>query len=559
MLDYGDFQTPLPLARQCMQVIGGKWARVLEPTCGLGSFLQAAIETQDADVVGMEIQPKHVEVALTTGARVIEQDIFVADLIQIPAWTREGPLLVVGNPPWVTNADLGRMGSTNRPERMNFKNMSGFDAMTGASNFDITEYIWIKLIVQLQSENPTISMLCKTQVARNVLSFCAQAQLPIASASIHLINAKKWFGVMTDACLFTVNVGSGNSYQANVYQALQDTQPTHRVGVVGGKLVADVDDYLRHEAIDGLSPVQWRQGLKHDAAAVMELAENNGPCSRDGVLVDIEPEYLLPFIKCTALYHGQVSEIGRWVVVPQRRLGEETDKLKSEAPKLWKYLNDNGDALDARKSSIYNNRPRFSVFGIGDYTFAPYKVAISGLHKKPSFRIVGPLVGQPTILDDTCYFLACDSAEDASLFYALITTQIALDLVTGIMFPDAKRPITKKLLQRVDLAAILDLSDHDALVSAAMEASKEYGLDVKKEDLARRLPVLFVRHEDRPALVSKDAVRTHRKELQVVREWARAAGMPISDQGRIPTSIQHAFRRAQLDTDDVETQVNTLF
>ena len=33
--------------------------------------------------------------------------------------------------------------------------------------------------------------------------------------------------------------------------------------------------------------------------------------------------------------------------------------------------------LDNRKSSIYNKRPRFSIFGIGDYSFSKWKVAIS--------------------------------------------------------------------------------------------------------------------------------------------------------------------------------------
>ena len=491
MLEYGDFQTPLPLARMCVEAIGGTWSRILEPTCGLGSFLQASIEKHDADVVGFEIQPDYIKQSLKTGARVFEQDIFTADLVKDPGWSNDGPLLVIGNPPWVTNADLGRMGSLNRPERMNFKNLSGMDAMTGASNFDIAEFIYLKLIADLQSQRPTISLLCKTQVARNVLSYAAQAELPIVSASLRLINAKKWFDVSTNACLFTVEVGPGTSYKAEVFQSITDFKPSHRIGVVDGKLVADVDDYLRHKAIDGKSPIEWRQGLKHDAAAVMELVEDSGPHTRDGVAVDIEAEYLFPFIKCTDLHHGRVSSVAKWVVVPQRRLGDDTNELATKAPKLWKYLNDNGAALDARKSSIYNNRARFSVFGIGDYTFSPYKVAVSGLHKKPAFRIVSPLVGMPTVLDDTSYFLACDTPEDAALIYAMVTTKMATDLITGIMFPDAKRPITKKLLQRIDVGAIRDLVDHDELVDAAVEGAKEWGLRVSRDAVSERLPQLF--------------------------------------------------------------------
>ena len=33
--------------------------------------------------------------------------------------------------------------------------------------------------------------------------------------------------------------------------------------------------------------------------------------------------------------------------------------------------------FERRKSIIYKNKPRFSIFGIGDYAFAKYKVGIS--------------------------------------------------------------------------------------------------------------------------------------------------------------------------------------
>lgn len=74
------------------------------------------------------------------------------------------------------------------------------------------------------------------------------------------------------------------------------------------------------------------------------------------------------------------------MIVPQRALGEDTSTLSSTAPALWAYLNAHSDVLDRRKSSIYRGRPRFSVFGIGRYSFAPWKVAVSGLHKAAAFN-----------------------------------------------------------------------------------------------------------------------------------------------------------------------------
>ena len=117
-----------------------------------------------------------------------------------------GNLLVIGNPPWVTNSQLGRLGSNNLPIKTNFKGLKGIEALTGYSNFDITEYIWIKLIQELVYEKPTIALLCKTSVARNVLQFAFDAQLKISNASIRSIDAKKWFKASVSACLFCLDV-----------------------------------------------------------------------------------------------------------------------------------------------------------------------------------------------------------------------------------------------------------------------------------------------------------------------------------------------------------------
>src|SRR5262249_27263975 len=66
--EYGDFQTPLPLA---MQICGLLAARgelpqaVVEPTCGVGNFMMAAFQ-QFPDLrrgIGLEIKAEYVSVA----------------------------------------------------------------------------------------------------------------------------------------------------------------------------------------------------------------------------------------------------------------------------------------------------------------------------------------------------------------------------------------------------------------------------------------------------------------------------------------------------------------
>lgn len=112
------------------------------------------------EVVGIEQNEDYVRQTEKV-ARVLHRSIFDVNLAKHLAWSTSAPLLVVGNPPWVTSAGLTGFGSINRPERRNLRNLGGLDALTGASNFDIAEYIWIKLIAELADERPTIALLCK--------------------------------------------------------------------------------------------------------------------------------------------------------------------------------------------------------------------------------------------------------------------------------------------------------------------------------------------------------------------------------------------------------------
>ena len=119
------------------------------------------------------------------------------------------------------------------------------------------------------------------------------------------------------------------------------------------------------------------------------------------------------------------------------------------------------------------------MFGVGDYSFAPYKVAISGLHKDPEFRLVEPVDGRPTMLDDTCYFLPCRTLDQARLLEPTLNAPVSLELIRALIFRDAKRPVTKAVLQRVDLKAILA---HDGLAGVLAERMG-VGLDEARSNI----------------------------------------------------------------------------
>ena len=108
------------------------------------------------------------------------------------------------------------------------------------------------------------------------------------------------------------------------------------------------------------------------------------------------------------------------------------------------------EKLDLRKSSIYKKQPRFSIFGVGEYSFKPYKIAVSGLYKKINFRLLKPYKGKPVMVDDTCYILGFDSLEIAQNTLNILRSKLVTEYISSLVFRDSKRPVNSGILKSVD-------------------------------------------------------------------------------------------------------------
>lgn len=486
MREFGDFQTPPELVSAVLDrlgPIGGRWTRVLEPTCGRGNFLAGLLagDPLPREILGIEIQAEHLAAASmlvrdsaeSARVRLVHGSLFEKDLVRRPNWHGSGPLLVVGNPPWVTNAEMGAIGGRNMPIKRNLKAVRGIDAKTGASNFDVAEAVWLELLEELASEEPTIALLCKTSVARNVLEHAARRRMAVADAFLARIDARTWFGASVEACLLciTLRAGASGFDRVPVFERLEAKEPASVMCFVGGRLVPDLDTHSRFAFADGACPFTWRQGLKHDAAGVVELTVDAAGASRnkDGQEVDIEDDWVYPHFKGGDLSRANALSTRRSVIVTQRHTGDDTRGLETAAPRLWRYLQTHDASFGRRKSSIYRGRPPYAMFGVGPYTFAPFKVAVSGLHKRPIFHAIGPVERRPVLFDDTCYFVPAHTPEQCALMAALLNGSDALGLLNSLAFEGAKRPVTKQVLQRLDLEALLAHADRPNLLDQASD------------------------------------------------------------------------------------------
>lgn len=466
--EYGDFQTPLSLARRVTALLRQAElhvATVVEPTCGVGMFLRAAAESfgKSPHYWGFDINLDHVETAraalvdLGSFETTIEQRDFYSINWDEFLSQQVGPLLIIGNPPWITSAGMGAIGGNNLPVKSNRQGHSGLDAKTGKANFDISEWMLLRLLGALKAREATVAVLCKTATARKVLRHAWLQGLGLNSASLHLIDAAAEFGVSVDACLLYVRTGAAKTEsKATVYPSLSFDDPSTTFGLSAGELISDLNGYKALRDLDGKEHRKWRSGVKHDSARVMELTRIGGSFVNGfGETCDLEEEYVFPLLKSSDLANGRVQPT-RFVLLPQRKVGDPTDEIRHRAPKTWRYLMSHAEQLDGRGSSVYRGRARFSIFGVGDYSFSPAKVAISGLYKNVRFCALNSVSGKPIVVDDTCYFLPCGSEEEANFFVELLNSAPAQRFLSTLVFKDAKRPVTVDVLKRVDLLKLAE-------------------------------------------------------------------------------------------------------
>lgn len=467
--EYGDFQTPPPLAEVAIATLqrsGFNPKTVLEPTCGKGAFLLAAIQAfpKVARFVGVDINSQYLTILqnqISLPERSGTIDLLHGDFFSLDwrALLRDlpQPILIVGNPPWVTCSELGLLASENLPNKSNFQERRGYDAITGKSNFDISEWMLLQNLDWLKNRRGVIALLCKMAVARKALFHAWKHQLAISGAKIFMIDAQKHFGASVDACFLVIDmIGEASSADCAVYDDFISDQPTQVIGYHDEVILSNIKYYEKWRHLKGSDKVYtWRSGIKHDCSKVMEL-EMEGEQYRNGIgeLINIEDDYVYPMLKSSDIGNDQIRYGRKYMLVTQKHVGEDTSVIKRMAPKTWRYLEAHDNLFEKRASSIYLNRPKYSIFGVGNYSFSPWKVAISGFYKHLSFKFIEPQKGKIIVLDDTSYFLPCWSESETYFVANLLNSEPAQQFIESMIFWSDKRPITIEILKRLDLRAL---------------------------------------------------------------------------------------------------------
>lgn len=461
-LEYGDYQTPLEFCNIVVDVIQ-KIVNpniILEPTFGIGNFINASYNKfkKLKKIYGIEINEEYYKEVKNNYSNIFEgynENIFEFNHSKIlNNLLPEDELLIIGNPPWVTNSQLMSNDFKNLPKKNNFKNLKGFNSLTGASNFDICEYIILDLLNNYNNTNASVAMLCKTSVVINIIKEINKYNFNISNIRMYTFDAKKIFNVSCEACLFFAQLGEKKENTVNVYDIDFPNKLLYSFGWKSNKFYSNFN--INCNNIDGHFPMEWRQGIKHDCSKIMELKSLEDNFYTNGLKekIELESNLVYPLLKSSDLKKKYINRSDKYVIVTQSKVKQDTQYISQENPKLWKYLNKNKEKFMSRKSSIYKNVPDFSIFGVGEYSFYKYKVAVSGFYKKPNFVVLSS-EKKPIMLDDTCYFIGFEEETDAIITMILLNSETVQSFLTSVAFLDKKRPYTKDILMRIDLSKVI--------------------------------------------------------------------------------------------------------
>ena len=474
--EYGDYQTNTNLSVQVCELLKSKKINpniIFEPTFGKGNFIISSLKTFDniEQIFGVEIYKPYIQITkfkildyfiqnLNQKApkiKLFHANIFDFDTKKHININKNDNFLILGNPPWVTNTELSGINSKNLPRKVNFKNHKGLDAMTGKGNFDIAEFITNSLFEKFADKTGNFAFLIKNSVIKNILQRQIVNNYKITNLEKFIIDAKKEFNVSVNASLFYCKLNSKSDKLCAEFD-FYTKEKIKEFGWVNDKFVSNTDTYQKYANFDGICQYEWRQGMKHDLTKVMEIEKvaDNLYQNKFNEKFELEEELVYGILKSSDLKGETINKTRKYTIITQKKIGQATSFIKNDYHKTYNYLQSKFDLFSKRKSSIYKGKPAFSIFGIGDYSFKPYKIAISGLYKQLNFTLIKPdKNNKPIMLDDTCYFIGFDDEKEAEIIFEVLKSEEVKEFLSSLIFNDAKRSVTKDLLMRIDISAVM--------------------------------------------------------------------------------------------------------
>jgi hypothetical protein len=487
---FGEYYTPPGIASLAVQETLDGTGTILDPGCGAGAFLVAAVRhlrdhgVEPADclnaVCGVDVNP--VAVRSAKAALLVELGADLEGTVHVPVVHGDSLGLlpdltpdvgradaVVGNPPWIPWERLPERVKErwrNGPiDRLGLFDRAGADARLGYANDDVALPFALTCTDRYRRRNGRAAFVLKRDLLVGPTGRpLRRGNFGDSSVGVDRVHdfgdTRPFEGVDAGAAVYVLGPEPPDDVPATVWEAtasspefgsrdamdrtLARAETTYRpVADRGGAWVrADAE----RRAL-GSCDYTIRHGVKDDAKAVFSLDRETA--------LSLEPDHVFPYLRSKHVVKFGLFGHDLHLVPERRAAGGDPEALRRDCPRTYDYLDERRDRLLERGSSWFDAGPFYSLFGVGPYTWAEYKVVWCRLGFKPHFAVVStvddPDLGEmPVVPGDHCMFVATDDGDEAHYLCALLNSapyqRCLRDLAEG-----GKASLTKSVVSKLAL------------------------------------------------------------------------------------------------------------
>jgi hypothetical protein len=181
------------------------------------------------------------------------------------------------------------------------------------------------------------------------------------------------------------------------------------------------------------------KGVRPDGILVIENMHERGKREIKPVHAAIEPDLVFP-----AVCGGDIIKFGIksnfYLLIPQdsqKRVPYSEDWMIKHIPLTYAYLNQFKDVLLSRGSrnvrELAKRTAFYAVFGVGEYTFAKYRVVWKRMAAKISAVVLSSIKTdfgiKTSVSTETTAFFAVDNKEEAHYLCAILNSEIINDFI----------------------------------------------------------------------------------------------------------------------------------
>lgn len=449
----GEFYTPDWLARYLIRQIDASDETILDPACGSGVFLLAAVERLQSQNMGSEEILKRIRgfdlnplaVLMARANIALKLDLNGKNEQEIPVFLKDSILdnpgqdefqafHVVGNPPWLNWDRLPkRYRDKTKPlwEHYGLFNLSGSEARYGGAKKELAQLMICRVADQYLKQKGKLAVVLPFSVFQNQKSaggfrrFQLPDGTPLNVLGVDDFSETKpplFSGVGTKPATLLLKKGNCTKFPVSVRRwktakrfEIHQAEPTNadipgspwQIAKKDLKINAKIEsrsssDYRAYLGANtgGANGVYWLEIIgpssQSDHLIRVRNLPKNGKLELPQIEAEVEKELVFPLLRWRDVARFQAKTPDRFILLPQdpsTRTGIPIETMQKKYPAALHYLQRFETELRSRAAfrKYQIESPFYSMYNVGWQTMTPIKAVWRRMDKMIRAAVLEPI------------------------------------------------------------------------------------------------------------------------------------------------------------------------